>query len=1588
MVQLKVYPNTSKIQSQQVFLDLYDTVPIKLTLSIEDITDADATSVFSRTFKIPANAHNSNFFTSAFEINGIDYDVTIKKPAEILVDGQEFRQGHIRLQKIYVNEDLDKTDYELLFLGETRDFSTLIGDAPLCQLNMPDLYVTDSSGTIINPTKEKIAESWQAFPQGNSVDANGNPDSGLNDGNILFPLIDFGNDYDENGQLLLPDVSIGGNNTTDKSFIHSGYPLNPIRMKPMIRAKRIWDQIFSDAGYTYTSNFIDSAKFHQMYVSAFGNDARVGYSVEENSNNIFSAENLDDGSGNNAQAFGDFLWLPDNIYDPGSNFTVGINQGGSYYTAPGDALAGDANNKYTISAQAYVFGEFEISCPGFCTDPIPGVLQLYNMTTGQVIAQSAPGYNQTVGFTFDTELDNIGIGQGDILFLRVEPSYGQTDFDIVHSIQWNVTAAPGSLNPVAQLDCEYKQIDFIKDVLKMFRLVLAPDPAISNNFIVEPWQTYINSGDLHDWSHKLVQNKDQVLEPLFNSQSEEIEYRFQQDEDFINKFHFDQFKEPYGYLKFDSNNELLKGSRTVETIEIAPTPLGTIYEDVQNQHQVPGFILPLIHANEAEDTGTQRLPIKPKTRFLFYNGLVPVPTTIGTGQQNQWYLGSPGNVNGYTSYPLVSPFENWPQTQGGLNLNFANDVNYWSNVQSTQIFNTDGRTLFDDYWSRYISSLYGKFSRRLTAYFILNNVDLQTFSFDDTIFVNGVYYRPEKIIDVNIGERTEVKVQLITANDFKPPVHLDDNLTNFSVTTTNESCGCDGIITVTTDGATPFTWLLSNGQSGEVQTTGGNPQNFDITGICAGSFTLEVIDDLGRSNTAQVTIGVNPNPPLDATFTVTNTTNCQTPCNGSVVVTPSGGTPPYTVEWQIGGTGTVKQYLCPGTNLFIVKDAAGCITEPFEYLIECTPGDPVYELNGLDSNCNDTGDIYYAESATLQIGDVVRIDEHSGCYEIHDTSQAQPNVTITDDYATCADCVADTTTGNRIVLVECADNPGGGVLFLETAAYPNLQIGDVVTIGPSGGQGQFTHPGCFAVSHFDNWNSTFPYTATAIFTGNNPCEDCLKLLPNNYYLNQCGTVFGPVNPTSDITNGWMFECEEAEPIASLMQWDMLNDGIGVWQTQPTYGMDACYLDACSNGTYIMTLEGTAEFCDYQEGQVIGYPPMIDVTGIDTANTAGPGYQDMSIFPVPGYIWPTEYAPGPFDYKLQYYIDPCYLWKEEIEPQILSGQWPATVTLMRIDPIFFEKFRYGTDELNVDFGPQFPVPTIETAQAKWSLEQAAHSVTNTSPVMQTTAQLNVGDIVTVEETAGCFEIVLNATQKYGNTGILPVDYTYDQNGGVYATCDDCTGGGPQQNCHYIAATSTPTTFEYDNDFEGSTFITLNAGQSDTICATVNSVSIATGAGSFTDLGTQCFETDYGSSCDVPPVPTKECYTFEGVAGPGTEFSKFEWFEDNVAHAVKLKPGETYTACADQGTPQNTYGDGNIVESGNLCTDITDCVICYNYLYEGPNFMDLFYIDCDGNRGYIRDVADLIGSNIGTIPVCISKITGGSAERFITQTTTCT
>ena len=846
MIQLKVYKNEAQVQEDQYWLDLYETEPIKLTIAIEDITNADATSVFSKTFKVPATAHNNEFFKNAFLVDGIDFDVTKKKPAEILVDGSEFRQGHIRLEKIYVNIEGDQIDYEILFLGETRDFSSKIADKAMCELVMPDLNH--------NINRENIELSWLAYPESPSLTA------GLANGNVIYPLIDFGNNYDDTGTAVEGRIALEGN----RAFTTAQWGLKPDRFKPMIRAKRLIDQIFSDAGYTYESTFLDSNLFKQQYVSAFGNNAKVELDVAAvNSADLFTASDDSNDLGN-ILGGGYALRYNESIYDPGINY--GNNSIGTYYSCP-------SSGTYTVRLEVYAAAYFENSdytqSAGLFepliikTDNTNIVLQEYS---GGYTSSNSTGIVQ-ITFTADA---------GDRIYTGV--GFANANQEIIGARTFAVLAAPGIAQVASNMDCTYKQVDFIKDILTMYRLVMAPSTKKPNHFIIEPWVDYINKGQLYDWTDKLVRNKDITIEPLFNTQSNKIEFSMQQDGDYVNNYHLNSYKHVYGWLQYVSNNELLKGTREVKLLSMSPTPIANV--EHTNQPAGAAFVLPQIHVHDNAEAGAViHKPIRAKTRILFYNGLNDITSNDGYWH---WF----DDTTKQTKYPLATPYETWPATTSSLNLNWYDDIAYWDTVA---VANPTKPTLFNNYWQAYVSSLYNKFSRRLTAYFILNNVDLQNFSFDDTIFIDGTYYMPEKIIDVQIGERTEVKVQLIKAIDYKPAWVIEE-LTGFSTETIAPQCAgtASGQIIITTNGTPNFSWSLSTGQSGvHTALVGQAPYTWTIDNVQSGTIELTVIDSLQRIKTVSVIVPQAQVTNINSTVQITNA-NCPA-CDGSITVIPEGG---------------------------------------------------------------------------------------------------------------------------------------------------------------------------------------------------------------------------------------------------------------------------------------------------------------------------------------------------------------------------------------------------------------------------------------------------------------------------------------------------------------------------------------------------------------------------------------------------------------------------------------------------------------------------------------------------------------------------
>ena len=930
MVQLKVYDG-----SDQYFLDLLSTDPIKLTLSIEDITNADARSTFSRTFRVPSTKNNNQFFKNAFLVDGIDYDVTVKKKAEILYNGAEYKVGHIRLQKIYHNKMERNTEYEIVFLGETRDFASALGEKTLSQLDLSEYNHTLNYAN--------VTASWQAYPEGTT-------NAGLFNGDILYPLVSFGT---ANGEPLIAYSPNQGSNTFDKSQNAIDFK----RLKPMIRAKALWDKIFAEAGFTYESQIADADDFRQLYVSAWGNDPGV---YEE----LGSSNYLDLGLSSTQPFSGYSLveWDVVNL-DPSNNYNTSTYQ----YQVP-------VTGAYEIQVRVDISTRGEVRGGAIDIELWEGANPL---DSDSITVPSGTPVNTAVNLTYSGQLN-----QNNYVRVEVSESGDVGNSSVGTSSYWKITNAPGEVGIASQLDSDYKQIDFIKDMITKFRLVMAPDKTDPKKFIVEPWADYIATGDVLDWSSKLDESKDLQLEPLFFTQSSFIEFSDKEDKDWLNELNIKKFKETFGTLRVESTNELLKGKREIKT-NFAPTPITQI-EGATNSN----FIIPRIYAISTEeanqgDTVLERTPIKPVTRLLFYNGLFTqtgfINNNDGTPGDStsigDWHMlddtASPANQS---HFPMVSYWQDFDAVTGPgndtVNLNWQIEPGYAAPYAS---FNyTNGVSMYQRFWSTYINSLYSKFARRLTAYFALSVEDLFNFSFDDVIFVNGTYYRPEKLTDVIVGQKSLVKVDLIKLLDYglaNPGAGVGGDAGGDTGDNPGDGSGTGGQITYTDSNGHVYTttstvWEMTpcndpnatpiivgpanmQVQSGQSSVVGSQCYEFVQPVFWQESYgtPIEVVGTQSWATCADCQCETAPT--LTSTAYPSAASSSQA-CDGDIVVQIQGGTAPYstvltdssnTVIATLTGSNPIFTGLCCDDYTATTTDACGNTTTDTVRVL-CGPDGP------------------------------------------------------------------------------------------------------------------------------------------------------------------------------------------------------------------------------------------------------------------------------------------------------------------------------------------------------------------------------------------------------------------------------------------------------------------------------------------------------------------------------------------------------------------------------------------------------------------------------------------------------------------------
>jgi gliding motility-associated-like protein len=124
--------------------------------------------------------------------------------------------------------------------------------------------------------------------------------------------------------------------------------------------------------------------------------------------------------------------------------------------------------------------------------------------------------------------------------------------------------------------------------------------------------------------------------------------------------------------------------------------------------------------------------------------------------------------------------------------------------------------------------------------------------------------------------------------------------------------GATGTLDLTVTGGTaPYTYLWSNDSTTE-----------DLNGVAAGYYTVDITDASGCTVNSSGTVA-EPSAALDGTAVVTDVI-CFGDATGSVDLTVSGGTAPYSFQWDNGTTTEDLTNVIAGDYVVTISDANSC----------------------------------------------------------------------------------------------------------------------------------------------------------------------------------------------------------------------------------------------------------------------------------------------------------------------------------------------------------------------------------------------------------------------------------------------------------------------------------------------------------------------------------------------------------------------------------------------------------------------------------------------------------------------------------------
>lgn len=728
--------------NQKFDLNIIDDISLKLDISaIESQEIGELFGISSQTFTVPGTDVSNQFFNNLFDLGATPAVAFGKTVAcQVLVDGQSIFTGKLYISNI-ISDDTNNVIYNCVVTNETIDFRTLVD----------------------NRTLASLANNWSKYNHNyNWTNISSSWNNTLFSGSVFYPLANYGSQVNDPTSPTIgfsPNGVIAATGSMDTAKT----PLKVSQFKPAIQVKTILDEIFAAFNYKYTSSFVNTDYFKSIYYLSTPDEKEGVSFVNMVSQSAVATPTI-------SQSFTagpSFAYTKINygteITDTGGNYvpasSVYVTKESGSFTFSSQLTFTTANNTPPLTNGSRSF-TFQIQVNGIAVQNIQCVIG--TATTG-IVTMPPTTLNLQAGDNVTLAGRYVGRKVGEQF--RTTPGVNASWFKIVGA----PTSYNGTVNVGSVFSPDLMIKDFLKGLSEKFNLIIEPVRNERNILRIEPFNDWIDQGTVVDWTEIVDRSiKYKVESPLAN-QARNLYFSDTIDEDVLNKNYFTAYNKIYGEYKFTTPLDLAQGNKRIGE-KFAATP--TRYINNSTTVEVPWLC--------KEETTKALVPYKFKGRLLHKTPVVDVPQNEAKGNNGSatgyYYI-----LDGLTTIPInyyctalptyhtlvtVIP-GNFRKLSAPIStLHF--DSATWKQYKVSP-FTSYIPGAYDNYWSFYVNEIYDIDARLLTCNIVLKPTEIPNIQLNDKIFIDGQYYRINKINGANLVNTDSIEVELLKTAPRKIP---------------------------------------------------------------------------------------------------------------------------------------------------------------------------------------------------------------------------------------------------------------------------------------------------------------------------------------------------------------------------------------------------------------------------------------------------------------------------------------------------------------------------------------------------------------------------------------------------------------------------------------------------------------------------------------------------------------------------------------------------------------------------------------------------------------------------------------------------